>query len=258
MSNAPYYEEVGDERTVFKRVWEMKLPLMLKGPTGCGKSRFVEAMAASLDRPLVTVACHEDTSATDLLGRFLVKGADTVWQDGPLTRAVRQGAILYLDEVAEARQDVVVVIHPLTDHRRTLYVDKVDEVIQAAEGFMLVASYNPGYQRGIKELKPSTRQRFVTLSFGHPDPATEAKIITVEAGVPDSTAKLLVKLGRKIRNLEELALGETASTRLLVNAARLIAAGTTAREACAIAIAEPLSDEREVVDAINDLSSLLF
>lgn len=258
MSNAPYYEEVGDERNVFKHAWEMKLPLMLKGPTGCGKSRFVEAMAASLDRPLVTVSCHEDTSATDLLGRFLVKGADTVWQDGPLTRAVRQGAILYLDEVAEARQDVVVVIHPLTDHRRTLYVDKVDEVIQATEGFMLVASYNPGYQRGIKELKPSTRQRFVTLSFGHPDPATEAKIITVEAGVPDATAKALVKLGRKIRNLEELALGETASTRLLVNAGRLIAAGMTARAACAIAIAEPLSDEREVVDAINDLSSLLF
>ncbi|MFW6067472.1 MAG: CbbQ/NirQ/NorQ/GpvN family protein [Myxococcota bacterium] len=255
---APYYREIGNERALFRHAWEQKLPLLLKGPTGSGKSRFVEAMAHEIGRPLVTVSCHEDTSATDLLGRFLVKGGDTVWQDGPLTRAVREGAVLYLDEIAEAREDVVVVIHPLTDHRREVYVDKIGERLKAPDEFMLVVSFNPGYQRKIKELKPSTRQRFLAMSFGYPAADVEAEILQNETGVEAATAKKLVQVAGKIRQLEELGLTETVSTRLLVYAAKAMRAGVPARQACDIAIAQPLSDDPEVVQSIRDLAALVF
>ena len=218
----------------------------------------VEAMAHELARPLVTVSCHEDTSATDLLGRFLIQGGDTVWQDGPLTRAVKDGAVLYLDEIAEAREDVVVVIHPLTDHRRQVYIDKLDTRVQAPPEFILVVSYNPGYQRKVKELKPSTRQRFVAMSFGYPPRGVEIEIVQEESGVDAATAKKLVRMGRKIRGLEELGLTETVSTRLLVYAGKLIAAGVPPRRACGMGIAEPLSDDPDVVQAVRDLAALVF
>lgn len=254
----PYYREIDGERGWFRRAWQQRLPVLLKGPTGCGKSRFVEAMAHELARPLVTVSCHEDTSSTDLLGRFLVKGGDTVWQDGPLTRAVREGAILYLDEVAEAREDVIVVIHPLTDHRRQVYVDKLDEIVEAPPEFMLVVSYNPGYQRRLKELKPSTRQRFVAMSFGYPPPGIEVEVVQQESGVDAAVAKKLVRMGRRIRELEELGLTETVSTRLLVYAGKLIATGVPPRQACDMGIAEPLSDDPDVVQGIRDLAAMIF
>lgn len=255
---APYYREVHNERAIFRHAWEQKLPLLLKGPTGCGKSRFVEAMAHELGRPLVTVACHDDTSATDLLGRYLVKGGDTVWQDGPMTRAIRQGAILYLDEIAEAREDVVVAIHPLTDHRRQVYVDKIDETLAAPDDFMLVTSFNPGYQRRIKELKPSTRQRFLAMGFGYPEPAVEAEIVATETDVDRSIAKKLTTVAGKIRQLEELGLTETVSTRLLVYAAQLIRADVPPRQACEVAVTGPLTDDPEVARSINDLVALVF
>jgi nitric oxide reductase NorQ protein len=258
MAEEPYYREIAGERARFRSAWEQRLPILIKGPTGSGKSRFVEAMAHELGLPLVTVSCNEDTSATDLVGRFLVKGADTVWQDGPLTRAVRSGAILYLDELAEAREDVIVVIHPLTDHRRELHVDKIDERIKAPESFMLVASYNPGYQRKIKELKPSTRQRFLSMAFGYPPPDLEAEIVDAESGAGSGVARKLVQVAGRIRALEELGLTETVSTRLLVYAAKLIAAGVPPRQACEMGIAEPLSDDRDVVQSVKDLVALIF
>lgn len=231
---------------------------MLKGPTGTGKSRFVAAMAAELGRPLVTVACHDDTSATDLLGRFLVQGGDTVWQDGPLTRAIRENAILYLDEIAEAREDVVVVIHPLTDFRREIFIDKTNERLVASPEFMLVVSFNPGYQRRVKELKASTRQRFIALGFSYPTPEVEAEIIVTETGIEQKVAEKLATAGAKIRKLDELGLAETVSTRLLVHAARLIKAGLPARYACNVAVAQPLSDDLDIEASINDLIALLF
>lgn len=257
-AQAPYYREIAGERELFRHAYGQRLPLLLKGPTGSGKSRFVEAMAYELGRPLVTVSCHEDTSATDLLGRFLVRGGDTVWQDGPLTRAVRQGAILYLDEVAEAREDVVVVIHPLTDHRREVYVDKTNERLVAPDEFMLVASFNPGYQRRLKELKPSTRQRFLALSFDYPAPDVECEILENEARVDSGTAKRLVQVATRIRALEELGLMETVSTRLLVYAAKLIHAGVPTRRACDLGIVEPLTDDANVADSLRDLVALVF
>lgn len=255
---APFYRATGDEEAVFGRAFEAQLPLLLKGPTGCGKSRFVEKMARTLGRPLITVACHDDTSATDLLGRYLVQGGDTVWQDGPVTRAVREGAILYLDEIAEARDDVVVVLHPLTDHRREVYLDRRDETVRAAAGFLLVASFNPGYQRGFKELKPSTRQRFVTVAFGYPTPEIEAEVIVAESRVELAVAKRLVVLGNKIRRLETAGLRETVSTRLLVQAARMIAAGLAPRSACRVGIVESLTDDASVREALLDLANLAF
>lgn len=211
-----------------------------------------------LGRPLVTVACHDDTSAVDLVGRYLVQGGETVWQDGPVTRAVRQGAILYLDEIAEARPDVVVVLHPLTDHRRQLLVDRHDEVVPAAAGFQLVVSFNPGYQRGLKELKPSTRQRFVGLSFGYPPPDVEAEIVVGETGCDPALARRLVGLAAKLRGAETLGLAEAPSTRLLVSAARLVALGVPPREACRVAVIEPLTDDLAIAAALRDLVALVF
>lgn len=257
-NDLPFYCPVAGEVDLFERCYDQKLPLMLKGPTGCGKTRFVEHMAARLGKRLITVPCHDDTSAADLLGRWLVKGGDTVWQDGPVTRAVREGAILYLDEIAEARPDVVVAIHPLTDHRRHLFVDRRGEELTATKDFMLVVSFNPGYQRGWKELKPSTRQRFVAASFDYPAPDLEASILTNETGCNDKVALRLVKLGNKLRELDELGLAERASTRLLVDAARLITSGMPPRSACVAAIVEPLSDDPEILEALGEVVSLAF
>jgi len=256
VSAAPYYREVADEARAFTAAFTTRAPVLLKGPTGCGKSRFVEAMAARLDRPLVTVACNDETSAHDLIGRWLVKGGDTVWQDGPVTRAVKQGAVLYLDEVAEAREDVIVVLHPLADHRRQLHVDRLDLTLDAGPGFMLVASFNPGYRRGLKELKPSTRQRFIAIRFGYPPPEVEAEIVATEAGVEVAVAKRLVAVAGKIRKLEELGLAETVSTRLLIAAGRLIVAGIPPRRACAVAVVAPLSDDDDTQRALQDLIDL--
>lgn len=257
-TTAPYYRPVGEEVPLFRMAAAERLPVLLKGPTGCGKSRLVEHMAVMLQRPMITVSCHDDTSAVDLLGRWLVKGGETVWEDGPVTRAVRTGALLYLDEIAEARPDAIVVIHPLTDHRRQLFVDRHDEVITAAPGFMLVVSYNPGYQRGLKELKPSTRQRFVQLAMRYPETAVEAEIVHGETGVAMDVATKLAQLARKVRALDSLGLVESPSTRLLIHAARLIKAGMPPRQACQAAIVEPLSDDTEVVAALRDVAALVF
>src|SRR5690606_3408851 len=221
----PYYVPAGSEVGVFKQCHDRHLAVMLKGPTGCGKTRFVEYMAWKLGRPLITVACHDDLSATDLLGRYLIQGNDTVWQDGPLAKAVRLGAICYLDEVMEARQDTVVVIHPLTDHRRVLPIDKTGELLEAAPGFQLVISFNPGYQHAFKDLKPSTRQRFVALDFDFPPAEQEAAVVLHESGADRTTAHDLVALGRRIRDMRDQGLTEIPSTRLLVATARLIAGG---------------------------------
>jgi nitric oxide reductase NorQ protein len=257
-TDAPYYRAVGDEVRVFEHAYASRLPLLIKGPTGSGKSRFVEAMAHSVGRPMITVSCNDETSATDLLGRWLVKGGDTVWQDGPATRAVRTGALLYLDEIAEAREDVVVVLHGLGDHRRTLYVDRADETLLAPAEFMLIASYNPGYRRALKELKPSTRQRFVSLAFDYPLPDVEAEILVKETGVDASTAKRLVTFGRKVRALDELGLRETVSTRLLVSAGHLMRRGLPPRIAAGVAIVQPLTDEPVTARALQDIADLIF
>ncbi len=257
-SAAPYYRTVGSEREVFRRACSERLPVLLKGPTGCGKSRLVEAVAHELGRPLVTVACNDETSAADLLGRWLVRGGETVWQDGPVTRAVRTGAILYLDEVAEAREDVIVVLHPLADHRRELFVDRHDETIVAPPGFQLVASFNPGYRRGPKDLKPSTRQRFVAIAMRYPEAAIETEIVQTEAGCEASVAKRLVSFANKVRELHEAGLAETASTRLLVAAGRLVKAGVAPRTACRAAVVEPLTDDPSTAEALGDLADLAF
>ncbi len=254
----PYYCESGKEKSVFEHCSKNKLPLLLKGPTGTGKSRFVEHMAYHLGRPIYTVACHEETSATDLLGRYIIQGGETVWIDGPLTKAVKEGAIIYLDEIAEARPDVIVAIHPLTDFRRTAYIDKLGVEIEAHEDFMFVASYNPGYQRGFKELKPSTRQRFVALSFDYPSEKLEAEIVMRESGVDAASAKKLTKLATKIRNLTELRLTETVSTRLLVDAAKLIAGDLPPRLATEVALVEPLTDDPHTLQALRDIMSVMI
>ncbi|MCP5055498.1 MAG: CbbQ/NirQ/NorQ/GpvN family protein [bacterium] len=254
----PWYRPVANECEIFERAFEQKLPLLLKGPTGCGKSRLVEHMAARIGRPLTTVACHDETSAADLMGRYLVQGGETVWHDGPVTRAVRRGDILYLDEFAEARSDIIVVIHALTDHRRRLFVERHDEEIEAAPGFMLVASYNPGYQRGFKELKPSTRQRFVGISFTYPASDVELEILRGETDIDAKTGRQLVALADKLRKLDTVGLAEAPSTRLLVNAARLIQAGFTARAACHSAVVESLTDDPEIASGLRDLVALVF
>jgi nitric oxide reductase NorQ protein len=249
----PFYLPAGREVSVFEACHARRLPVMLKGPTGCGKTRFVEHMAWRLRRPLVTVACHDDLSASDLVGRYLVRASETVWQDGPLTRAVRAGAICYLDEIVEARQDTVVVIHPLTDDRRVLPVDKTGELVHAAPGFQLVISYNPGYQHILKDLKPSTRQRFVALEFSVPPPDVETRIVVHESGVDQAIGTELVALAGRLRHLRDRGLPEVPSTRLLVAAARLIASGVPPREACRTAVAAPLADDPDLLAAIHDV-----
>ncbi|NLD56252.1 MAG: CbbQ/NirQ/NorQ/GpvN family protein [Burkholderiaceae bacterium] len=252
-ASEPFYLSSGDEIAVFEQCHARGLAVMLKGPTGCGKTRFVEHMAWRLQRPLVTISCHDDLSASDLVGHFLVRHDGTEWQDGPLTRAVREGAICYLDEIVEARQDTVVVLHPLTDHRRLLPIDKTGERIEASPDFQLVASYNPGYQRMLKDLKPSTRQRFVALDFDFPPAEREAAIVAREGGADPATAHALVRLGQRLRALHDRGLAEVPSTRLLVSAARLIAGGIEARQACEAAIISPLSDDAALREAMRDL-----
>ena len=257
-SKSPYYKAIGKEVEVFEHSYKNKIPFLLKGPTGTGKSRFIEFMAHKLDKKLITISCHEETSSTDLIGRYIIKGAETLWLDGPLTTAVKEGAIIYLDEIAEARPDVIVAIHSLTDHRRELFIDKLGETVKAHEDFMLVASFNPGYQRGFKELKPSTRQRFVATSFDYPDAKTEAEILINETEVAIDIAKKLVNIATKIRNLTELGLTETVSTRLLVDAAKLINSGLPKRLSVQVAVVEPLTDDLEVVEALKDLCDLMI
>ena len=252
-SDAPYYLPSGTEVDVFEACHARGLPVMLKGPTGCGKTRFVEYMAWKLGRPLVTVACHDDLSSTDLTGRYLIRGGETVWADGPLAIAARTGAICYLDEVVEARQDTVVVIHPLSDDRRLLPVEKTGEVIEAAPGFQLVISFNPGYQHAIKNLKPSTRQRFVALEFDYPEATRESEIVTHESGVSRQVANRLVELAHRVRRLRDQGLAEVPGTRLLVSAARLIASGIAAEDACRAAFVAPLTDDADLLSAIDDL-----
>jgi nitric oxide reductase NorQ protein len=255
---APYYLPSGDEVAVFEQCHGRNLAVMLKGPTGCGKTRFIEFMAWRLGRPLITISCHDDLTASDLVGRFLIRHDGTAWQDGPLTRAVREGAICYLDEVVEARQDTVVVLHPLTDHRRILPIDKTGETIQAAAGFQLVVSYNPGYQRMLKDMKPSTRQRFVALDFSFPLPEREAAIVVREGGVDPALANGLVGLGQRLRGLHDRGLAEVPSTRLLIAAARLITSGIAVNLACYAAIVAPLSDEPSLISAMRDLVDATF
>jgi nitric oxide reductase NorQ protein len=257
-SEEPFYLAAGNEVSVFEMCHRRKLAVMLKGPTGCGKTRFVEHMAWRLGRPLVTVACHDDLSASDLTGRYLIRDGETVWQDGPLALAARQGAICYLDEIVEARQDTVVVIHPLTDDRRMLPVDKVGELIEAAPGFQLVVSYNPGYQHLLKDLKPSTRQRFVALEFDFPPSEREIEIVVHECGVERGIAADLVQLAGRLRNLRDRGLAEVPSTRLLVATGRLIASGLTPREACEVALVAPLTDDPDLLAAIRDLLTASF
>ncbi|WP_291865915.1 CbbQ/NirQ/NorQ/GpvN family protein [Maribacter sp.] len=255
---APYYHQIGKEVEVFNHSYENKIPVLLKGPTGTGKTRFVDYMAHHLNKKMITISCHEETSSTDLIGRFIIKGAETIWIDGPLTTAVKEGAILYMDEIAEARPDVIVAIHSLTDHRKELYIDKLGKTVKAHEDFMLVASFNPGYQKGFKELKPSTRQRFIALPFSYPKAKNETEIIENETEIEGSIAKKLVNIANKIRNLTELGLTETVSTRLLVDAAKLIKTGLPKRLAVKVAIVEPLTDDREIAEALVDLCDLMI
>lgn len=252
-SELPWYRPVGNECAVFERAYRLRLPLLLKGPTGCGKTRFVAHMAAKLGLPLHTVACHDDLTAADLTGRYLLKGGETVWTDGPLTRAVRSGGIAYLDEVVEARKDVTVVLHPLTDDRRILPLERTGETLDAPANFMLVVSYNPGYQNLLKSLKPSTRQRFLSLEFDYPAAAVETEIVVSETGVAEDKARRLVDLAGRLRALKGQDLEEGCSTRLVVYAGALIADGLSVREAIETAMIEPLSDDRDVKQGLRDL-----
>lgn len=258
MGTVPFYAEQGDECALFAHAWQKQLPLLIKGPTGCGKTRFVEHMAARLGRPLVTVSCHDDLSAADLVGRFLIGNGSTVWSDGPLARAVRTGAICYLDEVVEARKDTTVVLHPLADDRRILPIERTGEQLAAPPEFMLVISYNPGYQNLLKGLKPSTRQRFVSLSMGYPQPAVELAIVQSEAGVSHAQATQLVQLAKALRALTDHDLEETASTRLLVSAGRLVASGLSMRAACQAAVIDALTDDADTAQALGEVSRALF
>ncbi len=255
---APFYLPLGDECDVFARAHANGLALLLKGPTGCGKTRFVAHMAARLGRPLHTVACHDDLSASDLIGRYLLKGGETEWIDGPLTRAVREGAICYLDEVVEARKDVTVVLHPLTDDRRILPIDRTGETLEAAPGFMLVASYNPGYQNILKTLKPSTRQRFLAIEFDFPPEAREVEIVAAESGLAPERVRPLVRLAGKLRALKGQDLEEGVSTRLVVYCATLIGQGMPVERAILAALIEPLTDDADVKRGLLDLVAAIF
>jgi nitric oxide reductase NorQ protein len=273
----PYYLPISDEVELFTAAFEQKIPVLLKGPTGCGKTRFIEYMAWKLGRPLtiirdatdggtskahglplVTVACHEDLTASDLVGRYLLEGDTTRWLDGPLTRAVKVGAICYLDEVVEARKDTTVLIHPLTDHRRILPIEKRGQIVEARGGFLLVISYNPGYQSALKDLKHSTRQRFISIEFDHPPREKEARIVAHESGVEEGTATDLAKLAEKVRNLKEHGLSEGVSTRLLIYAGQLIQKGIPARRACQVAVVWALTDDAEVQRSIEEVVSSIF
>ncbi len=254
----PFYQETARECALFQTAHDNGLPLLLKGTTGCGKTRFVEHMAARLRKPLHTVACHDDLSAADLIGRYLLKGGETVWVDGPLTRAVREGGICYLDEVIEARKDVTVVLHPLTDNRRTLMIDRTGEELAAPPGFMLVASYNPGYQNVLKRLKPSTRQRFLSMAFDFPKPDIEIAVVAQESGLDPARVTPLVRLAGHIRALSGMDLEEGVSTRLLIYAASLMAGDMGVEQALEAAIIEPLTDEPDVKQALRDLITTIY
>lgn len=275
----PFYVPSADEVEIFEAAYRQRVPVLLKGPTGTGKTRFVEYMAWRLGRPLtvvkdrakqnsngsangavplVTVACHEDLTASDLIGRYLLDANGTTWIDGPLTRAVKVGGICYLDEVVEARKDTTVIIHPLTDHRRLLTIDKLGEVVEAADGFLLVVSYNPGYQNVLKDLKHSTRQRFVALEFHFPEPDREGKIIAHESGVDGEIALQLAKLGQRVRNLREHGLKEGASTRVLIYAGRLIKEGIAPRRACHVAVTWGITDDPQVQRSLDEVVAAIF
>ncbi|PRD31065.1 UNVERIFIED_CONTAM: norQ [Trichonephila clavipes] len=258
VANAPFYRPQGAECEIFAAAAARRLPVLLKGPTGCGKTRFVAAMAHQLGRPLYTVACHDDLSASDLIGRWLLKGGETVWVDGPLTRAVREGAICYLDEVVEARKDVTVVLHPLTDDRRILPIDRTGEELEAHPDFLLVASYNPGYQNILKTLKPSTRQRFVALEFGFPRPEHEILVVARESGLPEDRVAPLVRLAGKLRAMKGQDLEEGVSTRLVIYCASLIAGGMATEAAIRAAMIEPLTDDPDVKAGLRDLVTAVF
>ncbi len=275
----PFYVAVGDEIELFEAAYRQKIPVLLKGPTGCGKTRFIEHMAWKLGRPLttirrqgdgapddmdyhpvplITIACHEDLTASDLVGRYLLEGEETKWIDGPLTRAVKSGAICYLDEIVEARKDTTVLIHPLTDHRRLLPIEKRGQILQAHEGFLLCMSYNPGYQSSLKDLKQSTRQRFVALEFNYPNQEAEARVIQHESGVSLPVAESLARLGEKVRNLKNHGLQEGASTRLLIYAGKLIQYGIAPRRACQTAVAWGVTDDPDVQGSIQEVITSIF
>ncbi len=254
----PFYQPQGDEIRLFEHAWNNQLPLLIKGPTGCGKTRFIQHMAARLERPLYTVSCHDDLTAADLVGRHLIGDNGTYWCDGPLTRAVREGAICYLDEVVEARKDTTVVLHPLTDDRRILPIERTGETLHAPDGFMLVISYNPGYQNLLKSLKPSTRQRFIGMTFDFPNRQLEEEILREETGIDADLAAQLVRLAESLRILKNHDLEEAASTRLLVYAATLINSGYPAHAACRAAIIEPLTDDAETLSALMEVVDALF
>lgn len=252
LHDLPYYVPTGTECELFEHAHRLKLPLLLKGPTGCGKTRFVSHMSRRLGLACHTVACHDDLSAADLTGRYLLQGGDTVWTDGPLTRAVRDGAICYLDEVVEARKDVTVVLHPLTDDRRILPLERTGETLHAPDDFMLVVSYNPGYQNVMKSLKPSTRQRFIAIEFGFPPPAVEARIVAHESGLPVERCEVLVRLAGRLRELAGQDIDEGVSTRLLVYCATLIGAGVDQQVAVMSTFIEPLTDDADVKAGLYD------
>jgi len=258
ITEKPFYLAQGDELAIAGAAYEHHIPLLLKGPTGCGKTRFMQRLAWELKRPLVTVSCHDDLSTSDLIGRFLIKGGEAVWVDGPLTMAVRHGAICYLDEIVEARKDTTVVIHPLADDRRELPIEKLGELLHAPPEFMLSVSYNPGYQSVLKDLKQSTRQRFISIEFNYPGQELETDIVQHESGVARTIAELLVRLAAMTRNLKDAGLPEGASTRLLIHAGKLMQSGMEPRRACRAAISETLTDDQELLTSINEMINSLF
>jgi nitric oxide reductase NorQ protein len=258
IAEEPNYVAQADEEMLFQAAFNAHIPLIIKGPTGCGKTRFIEYMAWQLGLPLITVSCHEDLTAADLVGRFLLKNDETVWQDGPLALAVRHGGICYLDEIVEARKDTTVIIHSLTDDRRILYIDKTGQVVRAHKNFMMVLSYNPGYQSIVKDLKQSTRQRFAGMNFDHPAVEVETRIIQSESGLDEPTSRKLAEMGAKIRCLKGFGLDEGVSSRLLVYVARLICGGMPAVQAARHAISQTLTEDQEVLDSIDNVVQLYF